>query len=74
MQRILRLEAGAFGDVKFFAGIGELRCDFGPGYRVYFAKRGNRIVLLLAGGDKASQRRDIELALRLADEWKDEPS
>lgn len=64
--RIVRLQAGLFGDAKFFQGIGELRVDYGPGYRVYFAQRGAVLVVLLCGGDKSSQRRDIEKALVLA--------
>ena len=51
-KRIARLEAGLFGDVKFFDGIGELRVDYGPGYRVYFVQRGKVLILLLCGGDK----------------------
>lgn len=65
-QRIVRLQAGLFGDAKFFDGIGELRVDHGPGYRVYFARRGPVVVILLCGGDKATQRRDIERAKVLA--------
>ncbi|GAA4120068.1 putative addiction module killer protein [Aminobacter aganoensis] len=67
-QRVVRLEAGLFGDVKFFDGIGELRVDFGPGYRVYFVQRGRILVILLCGGDKSSQGRDIKRALELAKE------
>lgn len=67
-RRIIRLEAGLFGDAKFFNGIGELRIDHGPGYRLYFARRGNALVLLLCGGDKSSQPRDIKRAILLAQE------
>ena len=56
------------GDVKFFKGIGELRVDFGPGYRVYFVQRGSVLVILLCGGDKSSQSRDIDRALSMAKE------
>jgi len=66
--RIDRLELGLFGDVKFFDGIGELRVDHGPGYRVYFARHGDRIVILLCGGTKKSQQRDIDAAKRMAKE------
>ena len=59
---------GLFGDAKFFDGIGELRIDYGPGYRIYFARRGNELILLLSGGDKSSQRKDIAEAKRLAKE------
>jgi len=47
-------------------GVSELRIDFGPGYRVYFTKRGREVVILLAGGDKSTQATDIKTALRLA--------
>jgi putative addiction module killer protein len=66
--RIARLEAGLFGDAKFFDGIGELRIDHGPGYRLYFVRRGQSVVILLCGGDKGSQRRDIERAKAMAKE------
>ena len=68
LVRIGRLERGNFGDAKFFDGIGELRIAHGPGYRVYFLRRGQEVVLLLIGGDKSSQRRDITQAKRLARE------
>lgn len=67
-QRIVRLQSGLMGDAKFFDGIGELRIDFGPGYRVYFVKRGNALIVLLCGGDKSSQKRDIKLAIKMAKE------
>lgn len=66
--RIRRVSLGNFGDAKFFDGIGELRIDFGPGYRVYFVKKGNALVILLAGGDKKSQKRDIRDAIEMAKE------
>ena len=56
------------GDVKFFDGLGELRIDYGPGYRVYFVQRGQAIVILLCGGDKSTQSRDIARAKILAQE------
>jgi putative addiction module killer protein len=56
------------GDVKFFEGIGELRVDFGPGYRIYFVRRGNAVIILLCGGDKSTQDRDIRRAVALAKE------
>ncbi len=66
--RINRARGGTLGDVKFFDGIGEMRIDFGPGYRVYFVKQGAGIVILLCGGDKRRQSADIERAKRLARE------
>ncbi len=68
-QRIARVRAGLFGDVKYFSGIGELRIDYGPGYRVYFVRKGNLVVILLCGGDKSSQQRDIVRAQVLAKEF-----
>jgi putative addiction module killer protein len=66
--RLDRIELGLLGDAKYFDGIGELRIDYGPGYRVYFVKRGNAIVILLCGGDKSSQQHDIAKAKELAKE------
>jgi putative addiction module killer protein len=67
LARIERLALGNPGDVKPVGeGVSELRIDFGPGYRVYFTKRGREIVILLAGGDKTTQTADIRIALRLA--------
>jgi putative addiction module killer protein len=61
------------GDVKPVGkGISELRIDYGPGYRVYFERRGNTIVILLCGGDKSTQDRDIKTAKRLAKEWSED--
>ncbi len=65
--RIRRLSLGNAGDVKPVGeGISELRIDHGPGYRVYFIQKGNVYVVLLAGGDKATQDRDIREAKALA--------
>ena len=67
LVRIERLAAGNPGDVKPVSeGVSELRIDYGPGYRVYFKKRGRELVILLAGGDKSTQTKDIKTALRLA--------
>lgn len=67
LVRIERLAAGNPGDVKPVGeGVSELRIDVGPGYRVYFTKRGQKLVILLAGGDKSSQATDVKTALRLA--------
>ncbi len=69
-RRINRVIQGNIGDCKFIGDkIYELRVDYGPGYRLYFTQRGKQLVLLLIGGDKSSQRRDIELAKTLAKEY-----
>ena len=65
--RIRRLSLGNPGDVKPVGeGVSELRIDYGPGYRVYFVPRGQTLVVLLAGGDKRTQDRDIKTAIDLA--------
>lgn len=65
--RLRRLSLGNPGDVKAVReGVSELRVDYGPGYRVYFVHRGQTVVILLAGGDKRTQDRDIQTALELA--------
>jgi putative addiction module killer protein len=65
--RIERLAMGNPGDVRPVGeGVSELRLDFGPGYRVYYKKRGRQLVILLAGGDKSTQAKDIKKAQRLA--------
>ena len=70
--RIRRLSLGNPGDVKPVGdGISELRIDYGPGYRVYLMAKGPIIVVLLCGGDKGSQSRDIELAKSIALQWKE---
>lgn len=62
-SRLSRFEEGNFGDHKAIEpGLFEARLFFGPGYRIYFARLGNTVVLLLAGGDKSSQRRDLRRA------------
>jgi putative addiction module killer protein len=67
--RIDRLQLGLPGDVKpVGAGVSELRIDYGPGYRVYFTKRGRELIILLAGGDKRTQDRDIKKAIQLAND------
>ena len=73
LVQIERLKAGNPGDVKPVGeGISELRIDYGPGYRVYFVRRSTQLVILLAGGDKRSQRKDIQTALELARRMGDE--
>lgn len=67
--RIRRLSLGNPGDVKpVGSGVSEMRIDYGPGYRVYFIRRGDTVVVLLCGGDKRTQDRDIARALELARE------
>lgn len=67
LVRIERLAAGNPGDVKPVGeGISELRINYGPGYRVYYKKHGRKLIILLAGGDKRTQTKDIKTALRLA--------
>lgn len=69
LRRVARLEIDLWGDAKSVGdGVIELRIDFGPGYRVYVAKRGEDVVILLCGGDKSSQSRDIKRATALASE------
>jgi putative addiction module killer protein len=67
LVRIERIAAGNPGDVKPVGeGVSELRIDYGPGYRIYYKKVDQSIIILLAGGDKRSQNQDIKTALRLA--------
>jgi putative addiction module killer protein len=68
-RRVRRLALGNPGDVKPVGeGVSELRIHYGPGYRVYYLRRGSILVILLCGGDKSGQSRDIALALKLAKE------
>jgi putative addiction module killer protein len=67
LVRIERLAAGNPGDVKPVGeGVSELRINYGPGYRVYYKIEADAIIILLAGGDKSTQTRDIKIALKLA--------
>lgn len=71
--RIDRLRLGYRGDIKPIGeGLSEMRIDHGPGYRVYFAQRGEITAILLCGGDKSTQDRDIRKAKKLAQEWKNQ--
>jgi len=71
--RIERLIGGNAGDAKpVGSGVSELRINYGPGYRVYFQQRGSTLIILLAGGDKSTQARDIDEALMLARQIKEE--
>jgi len=70
-QRILRIEDGNFGDFKKVTeDISELRFAFGKGYRVYYTEENNKIVLLINGGDKSKQSKDIEKAHQLLEQWR----
>lgn len=65
--RVRRLEVGHLGDARpVGGGVMEMRVNYGPGYRVYYCRRGQSVVVLLAGGDKGSQARDIKRAIKLA--------
>ncbi len=69
VTRIRRMELGNPGDVKPVGeGVHEMRITYGPGYRIYFTRMGDTIVILLCGGDKSSQSRDIVLAKQMAKE------
>lgn len=69
-MRLDRLVSGNPGDVKpVGGGVSELRIDYGPGYRVYYVQKGDVLIILLNGGDKSSQTKDIKRALELAEEW-----
>ncbi|MBB1499749.1 type II toxin-antitoxin system RelE/ParE family toxin [Paracoccus sp. MC1862] len=72
VARLDRLAMGHPGDAEPIGqGLSELRINYGPGYRVYYLQRGPVLVILLCGGDKSSQSRDIQQAKALAAEWKD---
>ena len=73
IRRIKRIKQGNFGDHKPLGdGVSELRITMGPGYRVYYTQRGSEIIILLIGGDKSTQSKDIEKAKTLAKEYLDE--
>ena len=72
LMRVERLIGGNPGQHRNLTdGVSELKVDFGPGYRVYYSQRGTRLLLLLVGGDKSSQSKDIQLALKLAKNFKE---
>ena len=71
VARLLAAEDGHLGDVRHLSGgVSEMRIQYGPGYRVYFITRGAELIVLLCGGDKDSQRRDIARARSMAKEWR----
>ncbi|MDD2926127.1 type II toxin-antitoxin system RelE/ParE family toxin [Rhodoferax sp.] len=71
LVRVNRMAAGNFGDCKPLRdGVQELKIDIGPGYRVYMSRQGPVLVLLLCGGDKSNQNRDIERAIAYLKDWK----
>lgn len=70
--RIRRLSLGNPGDVKAVGeGVSEIRIDYGPGYRIYFLRRGAQLVIILCGGNKSSQAKDIEIAKSMARKLKE---
>jgi putative addiction module killer protein len=73
LRRMADAEAGNFGDCKpVREGVSEMRIHMGPGYRVYFMREGKTVYVLLCGGDKKGQARDIDAALAMAKQWKEE--
>lgn len=73
LARIDRMEFGNFGDVSSVGdGISEMRIFYGPGYRVYFVQRGSEVVILLSGGDKSTQSKDITKAKDIARQLEDQ--
>ena len=69
LERINRIKLGNFGDYKALGGgLFELRLDFGPGYRMYYVRKGSLIILLLCGGDKSTQKKDIAKAKKIMKE------
>ena len=73
LKGIDRLSLGHFGNTKSVGGgVSELRVDYGPGYRIYFARQGARLILLAYGGDKSRQKTDIARAREIAARWEPE--
>lgn len=72
LVRVGRMEAGAFGDCKPVGeGVWEARIDYGPGYRIYYARAGSRLIVLLVGGDKRRQKADIASAVSYWNDWQE---
>lgn len=70
-MKLRRLAQGSFGDIKHIKGrVYEMRLFFGPGYRIYFGKDGDKLIVLLAGGDKSNQDKDIRVALQYWEDYK----
>lgn len=67
---LARLETGHISNIKWFSGLGEYKIDWGPGYRIYFLQEGNNLIVLLGGGTKAQQQKDIKQAKALLKEYK----
>lgn len=73
LVRLARIEAGNLGDIKAVGGgVSEARVDYGPGYRLYFGTRGKVLIVLLVGGDKSTQDKDIKTAKAMWGTWKEE--
>jgi putative addiction module killer protein len=73
LDRLLRMQHGNAGDVKAVGeGVYEARIHYGPGYRLYYIQRDNVLIVMLAGGDKANQEKDIKQAKALAKEWREQ--
>jgi putative addiction module killer protein len=74
VARLRLAEAGSLGDWKFVGGdVSEMRVDVGPGYRLYFTRKGHLLIVMLAGGDKSSQKRDIKRAQQIVKQLELEP-
>jgi len=70
LARVERMAEGNLGDCKAVGGVMEVRAHAGPGYRLYFIREGDAVIVLLCGGDKSSQQRDIARARKLEEQWR----